>query len=56
MEFKGEDHVVTVGGGDVDIGTEWNLKLPSTTISFLAKEVDIGTEWNLKVLELKLQD
>ena len=32
----------------VDIETEWNLKLPVTSLSSCRALVDIETEWNLK--------
>ena len=49
MEFKGQTGVVRAVHILVDIGTEWNLKLHSSSRKRQGHPVDIGTEWNLKL-------
>ena len=48
MEFKGSKKGLLWMALSVDIGTEWNLKMPEEIKERLSKTVDIGTEWNLK--------
>ena len=39
---------------EVDIVTEWNLKVVSDNTIRMTQAVDIVTEWNLKVCEEKI--